>query len=97
MSYSFAVTAGSKAEAKQKIVASFAGVIITQPSHAADLVAAVASSSAFVDLLEEPDEFTEIYVSMSGSLGWRQAGAGGPLQFTGAGVNVSASLRPKDS
>jgi hypothetical protein len=84
MSYSFSVTAASKAEAKQKIADSFDNVVKNQPSHAADRDAAVSAGGAFVDLLEHPADGQEIHISMHGSLGWR-----------GAGLGVSAAVRAK--
>jgi hypothetical protein len=92
MSYSFTVTGASKAAAKQLIADSFANVVSSQPSHAADRDAAVSTASAFVDTLAEPSDGSEIVVSMNGSLGWRQEA---PEQFLHASVSAHASLRPK--
>lgn len=92
MSYSFSVTASSKAEAKQKIAESFDNVVIGQPSHSADRDAAVAAGSAMVDILNDPADGQEIYVNMYGSLSWV---FDQPNSFTGAGMTVNASLRAK--
>lgn len=92
MSYSFSVTGASKAAVKQLLADSFANVVVSQPSHAADRDVAIAAASVFVDLLADPAEGEEIVVSMHGSLGWKYDA---PDVFTGAGVGVSASLRTK--
>lgn len=77
---------------KQLIADSFKNVVDTQPSHATDRDAAVASASAFVDMLAEPGEGDEIAVSMHGSLGWKHDA---PDQFHSASVGVSAAVRKK--
>lgn len=92
MSYSFSVSAATKADAKQKIEEAFANVVAGQPSHAADRDAAIAAAGAFVDILTEPADGQEVQVSLHGSLGWHHDA---PEAFTGAGVGVSASLRAK--
>lgn len=89
MSYSFSVKAASKDEAKAQIAAKFDEVIASQPTHAADKSAALATAGSFIDLLKDVPEGHEISVSMHGSLGWNHDA---PEQFTGAGVGVSASL-----
>lgn len=94
MSYSFSVTADTKAEAKQKIADAFATVVSNQPTHSADRDAAVACAQAFVDILADPQEGCEIYLNMHGSLGWR-GDAGGQPEFLSGGVSVSASTRSK--
>ncbi len=92
MSYSFSITAGTKADAKQKIAVQFDNVIYNQPSHKTDRDAAVACGQAFVGTLAEPHEGDEIYVSMNGSLGWNHDA---PDEFLHANVSVNASLRNK--
>jgi hypothetical protein len=93
MSYSFSVAAATKADAKQKIADSFDNVVASQPSHAADRVAAVAAGGAMVDVLKDPADDHEIHVSMHGSLSWQHDAADGV--FTSASVGVSAALRAK--
>lgn len=92
MSYSFSITADTKAEAKQKISDAFDNVVNGQPSHAADQAAAVACGQAFVDTLADPHDGDEIFVSMYGSLSWKKDE---PKEILAAGVSVSASLRNK--
>jgi flavorubredoxin len=95
MSYSFSVTASTKAEAKLKISESFDAVVVGQPSHEADRIAVVNCGRAFVDLLEAPNESEEIYVSVYGSLGWRHSDSTTPHAFLSGSVSVSASIRTK--
>ena len=94
MSYSFTVTADTKADAKQKIAQSFDAVVNGQSSHAADRDPVVACGSAFVEALAEPQAGDEIYVTIYGCLSWRQ---GIPEEFTSASASVNASLRNKPS
>ena len=93
MSYSFVVSATSKNEAKQKIADEFAKVVLSQPTHESDQIAAVAVGQAFIDVLEDPKEGQEIYVHMNGSLGWHHGRF--PKELTHASVSVNASLRAK--
>ena len=92
MSYSFSVTADTKAEATGKIREQFDAVVVAQPSHAADKEAAVVAAQTLVRLLAEPHEGDEIYVSMNGSLGWKHDV---PEEFLHANVTINASLRNK--
>lgn len=92
MSYSFSIIADTKAEATGKIREQFDAVVVSQPSHAADKEAAVVAAQTLVRLLAEPHEGDEIYVSMSGSLGWKHDV---PEEFLHANVNISTSLRNK--
>jgi hypothetical protein len=92
MSYSFSFAADTKAEAKQKIADQFDTVVAGQPPHAADRDAAVACGQAFVDILTDPAEGAEVYVTMYGSLSWQHDD---PKQFRSANVSMSAHLRDK--
>ena len=92
MSYSFSVSAATKADAKQKIAEAFDSVVTNQPPHAVDRDAAVTAGGAFVDMLEDPADGQEIHVSMHGSMGWRHDA---PETFTSAGVGISATVRAK--
>lgn len=56
MSYSFAITGASKAEAAAKVASEFDQVVANQPSHATDKDGAVAAANAFINLLREPRE-----------------------------------------
>jgi hypothetical protein len=95
MSYSFGVTAGSKADAIAQVAAEFDKVVSNQPPHAADKDAAVAAASGFIALLREPAGGEQITVSMYGSLGWEQAGDNPPSAFISGGVSISASVTSK--
>lgn len=90
MSYSFHVSAATKAEAKQKMAAEFDNVVSSQPNHKADRDAAQAAANAFVDVIAEPHEGDMVNVSVSGSLSWT-----GDNEFTSANVYVTASLKSK--
>lgn len=92
MSYSFSVTADTKAEATRQIRERFDDVVSAQPSHAADKEAAIGAAQTLVRLLTEPYDGEEIYVSMNGSLSWVN---GLPEKFTQASVNINVSLRNK--
>ena len=87
MSYSFAVKASTKDEAKQKIAEQFAKVVESQPSHADDKTAALATVSAFIDLLADVPSDHHINVSMNGSLSWNE-----PQKYYSASVGVNASI-----
>lgn len=93
MSYSFSISAPSKAEAKEKVTAAFDNVVLGQPTHAADRDAGVACGHAFVDALVEPGENDEVYVHIYGSLSWR--GGHNKPEFTSANISVTASIRAK--
>lgn len=93
MSYSFSVTAASKADAIAKVEAEFAQVAANQPTHAKDKDAAVAVAKAFVDLLVDPAESEVVYVTMYGRLGWR--GESDVAIFTSGNVSVGASITSK--
>lgn len=93
MSYSFTITAPSKEEAKQAIAAKFDEVIASQPAHAKDKDAALATANAFIDLVkaEVPDDHV-VSVNMHGSVGWNVEA---PNDLTGAGVGVSVHFIAK--
>lgn len=91
MSFSFTVTAASKAEALVKIEEQFASVVQSQPTHAADQQTVTAAAAASVNTLVDPSETEVVYVSVSGSLGWRGEG-----EFTSASLSVTASIRPAE-
>lgn len=92
MSYSFSITADTKADATHKIREQFDAVVVAQPSHAADKEAAVVAAQTLVRLLAEPHEGDEIFVSMNGSLGWKSES---PDEFLHANVTINTSLRNK--
>jgi hypothetical protein len=92
MSYSFSVTADTKEDATRQIREQFDIVVASQPSHAADKEAAVVAAQTLVRLLAEPHEGDEIYVTMYGSLGWRNDA---PDEFLSAGLTIGASVRNK--
>lgn len=92
MSYSFSVTADSKAEVATKVADEFAKVVEGQPAHEADRQAAQAAVEAMVGVLADPGSAECVYVSVSGSLSWRD---GEQKVFTNASVSVTAYLTEK--
>lgn len=90
MSYSFSISADSKADARAKVRAELDKVVASQPVHAADKAAAEYAAEAFIGLLVAPVEGERICVSMHGSLSWRSEGV-----YIGANVGVSASVQSK--
>ena len=91
MSYSFNVSAATKAAAVEKVVAELDKVVAAQPVHAADRAQAQATAEAFVNIVPDPKEDQEIYVSVSGWVNWTS-----DLVVTAASVNVSATVKPKE-
>lgn len=85
MSYSFAVKAASKAEAKQLVAAELDSVLASQPIHEADRQSAEAAAGAFIDLLRD-DDGLDVLVSVHGSVYVPDAG------LQSASVGVSAQL-----
>ncbi|MGJ5203634.1 hypothetical protein [Bradyrhizobium sp. HKCCYLR20261] len=92
MSYSFAVWAASKAEAKTAVAEKVDQVVATQAVHARDRIAILANASAVIDLLGDvvPDGH-EVYVSCNGSLGWIDAGSVADVPLRTASVSAVAS------
>lgn len=88
MSYSFSAKGATKAAAKAAVAAEFDKVIASQPVHAADKAAAIATAEAMIDVTREPAEGEEVRVSVSGYLQWQ--GQMDEGQFIGANVNVGA-------
>ena len=95
MSYSFAVRAATKAEAREKIAAEFDRVDVAQPCHVTDRAAAQAAAFAFVDFLQD-DETKDVQVSVNGSLGGTWQPDNTITNLTQANVGVFASLVPKE-
>ena len=87
MSYSIAIKASTKDEAKQKIAEQFDKVVENQLSHADDKSAALAAVNAFIDILTDVPPGHHISVSMNGSLSWNE-----PQKYTSASVGVNASV-----
>lgn len=94
MSYSFAITGTSKADAVAKVAAEFDQVVANQPTHTADKEAAVTAAKSFINLLQEPRDGEHITVNMYGSLGWQQSDKP-PTAFLSGNVSVSASIAKK--
>ena len=93
MSYSFSVRAATKAEAKSKVAAQLAAVLVSQPTHAVDMPAAQAAADAFIDLVKE-DDAKDLMVSVNGSVGWVHPLSEPPV-YTQAAIGVNAYLVEK--
>jgi NAD-dependent oxidoreductase involved in siderophore biosynthesis len=94
MSYSFGITATSKADATAKVVAEFDQVVANQPPQAADKEAVVAAASAFIGILREPGDGEQLSVNVYGSLGW-EGDYSAPTAFRSGNVSVSAFIAAK--
>ncbi|MCK1669452.1 hypothetical protein [Bradyrhizobium sp. 153] len=71
MSYSFQVTAPTKAAAKAAVAAKLDEVVASQAIHARDKAAALANANAAIDLLVD-DASSHVAVSCNGCVGWRE-------------------------
>lgn len=94
MSYSFAISAASKAEAKASVAVEFDKVVASQPIHARDKAAALVNAGAVIDLLADdaPGDGFVIGVSLDGYVGWRgEALADGSNLLNAASVSASAN------
>ena len=90
MSYSFSARGATKAEVMQKVVAELDKVVANQSIHAADRKQAQSTAEAFLGVVRNANEQEDFYVSVSGSVSWRDA------IVTSASINVSASLVAKE-
>ena len=95
MSYSFSVRAVTAAAAIAAVGTKFDEVVASQPVHANDRDAAVAAATAYIGLLAEPGADQEIAVTVDGWVQWTHQEGVDPTAFTGAYVNVQASLAAK--
>jgi hypothetical protein len=92
MSYSFVVRADTKTAVLEKIAAQFDTVVAQQPIHAADRAQAQATAEAFLEIIPSKADDQDFYVSVGGSVGWRDDNV-----ITSASVNISAYLVPKEA
>lgn len=95
MSYSFAVRAATKTQAKEKVAAEFEKAASAQICHERDKQQALAAANAFIDLLAD-DESLDVVVSMHGSLAGHWTGSD-VTRITGASVGVNAGLASKEA
>ncbi len=91
MSYSFSVSSATRFDAVTQARTKFDEIVASQPAHAADRKAALASIEAFVSVLRQPGETEAVNISVSGSLSWQSQG-----EYTGASINVSAYIAKAD-
>jgi hypothetical protein len=89
MSYSFGVQAPTKKEAEEKVSHELVKVIESQSMHKKDADQAANAAFSMIALLRE-DETKDIYVSVSGSIGWEA-----DESLNSASVNVHAYLSSK--
>lgn len=97
MSYSFNVRGATVALAVAAIGPKFDEVVSSQPVHAKDRDAAVTGATALAALVSEPAEGQEVSINVSGWLQWQATDTVGeiPEEFTGASLNIQASLVTK--
>lgn len=97
MSYSFNFRAATKAEAKQKAEEELDRVVLAQPVHAQDYDAALATISAYLDMLVD-DEDMDIQVSCHGSVSysWMPDVEPTKVPLTQSSLGVSAYLISKE-
>lgn len=95
MSYSFNITAESKADATAQVTTELAKVVASQPVHAKDCAQAQAAADSYIALLPEPNDTQSIFMWVSGALGW--TGDGDDKVFNSASVNVAVSVGAKQA
>ncbi len=93
MSYSFTVTAATKAEAKAKVAAELAKVRDFQPIHTLDRGQAQSAANAFIELVPHDEAAYDVHVSMHGAVSWN--GSEAEPVITGASVSISAAVMPR--
>lgn len=90
MSYSFTITAATKALAAEKAAMEFDQIVSVQPNHAKDREHALANLLSVLELMAD-DDTQDVRVSCSGSLMWISDAD----QITGGNINASAWYVPK--
>ncbi len=90
MSYSFSARGRTKEEAIAAVAAELDKVVAAQPIHAADRDQALATATAFVNVLPENGE-KDVYVSVSGSVGWEGTYPDSHV-IANASISANASL-----
>jgi hypothetical protein len=98
MSYSIGPVRGAtKALALAALAAAFdKTVLATQPDHAHDKEAHLASAERQLGLIGEPAENQDVSISMNGWLGWTGDGTTTPRTYTGAGYGCSVGYVVKE-
>lgn len=86
MSYSFSITAATKAEAKEKTIKEWDNIVAAQPIHAADRGSGQAHAEGSIDALSDPDSTQQISLSAYGSVSYR---ADNSIIAVGGTVNAS--------
>lgn len=92
MSYSISGKGATKAAALEALAVAFEAIVVNQPVHAADREMALKQAEVVTAFVVEPVDGQEVYVSLSGSLGWHEEG-----RFINASVNVYAHVQAKAS
>jgi hypothetical protein len=94
MSYSFSVRGTTKAETIEKLIAEFDKVVESKPIHLSDRAQAQAAAEAFLDIVPENVDGKDLYISVSGSVGWSGTLS---IDVISASVIISASLVPAET
>ena len=97
MSYSFSARGATEPEVMAKVEAELDKVVASQPIHGVDRMQARASVEAFLSILPTATDKQDIYVSVSGSVGWSGNQGAADFAITSASVNVGASLVAKET
>jgi hypothetical protein len=97
MSYSFNFRVATKADARERAKVELAAVVASQPVHAQDSEAALATLDAFLGLLVD-DDTRDIVVAVNGSVSWDYVSDAdqAAVPLTSASVGVSAYLTTKE-
>ena len=96
MSYSFSVRGTTKANVMEKAAAEFDKVVAAQPIHSADRAHAQSAVAGLVSVLPDGNDKQDIYVSVSGSVGWTGERGTADQVLASASLNVSASLATRE-
>ena len=91
MSYSFGVRGATKAAVMEKLAVEFDKVVAGQAIHSVDRSQAQDAAEAFLGVLPQSDGDQDIFMSVSGFVGWKADNV-----IISTGVNVSVSFVAKE-
>lgn len=96
MSYSLAVKAATKAEARAAVEAKFdADVVAHQPVHARDKAAVLANVDAALGLLAD-DPTKDVAISVNGYVSWQTAEPQDVVPLTSVGITCGVGLANRE-
>jgi len=88
MSYSFSVSAPTKAEASAKATAEFDQVVANQPIHQKDRDAAEAALASIFGLIQDPVDGQSVTAHVNGSVSWIGDMSDGDITSVSFGVSA---------